>query len=72
MKNNYRIVRWYHGFFCHWCYQLEKQHNWKFLWWSGVGWAKVAGNSLTTYPPRNWDELNITETITLPIGEEPQ
>lgn len=66
-KPEYRIVKYYHDFFCRWNYRLEKKRNWKFLWWKGVEWDKVAGNGLTDSIPYDWKELNIIDEITLEV-----
>lgn len=65
----YRIVKWYHEFFCDWCYKLETKQHWKFLWWSGDYWEECGGNSLTRHIPCEWEQLNITEQITEEIGK---
>lgn len=63
-----RIVRYWHSFFSHWCYRLEKK---KVFWFFGnrTIWQEVAGNGLTTAVPPEWRELNIIDEITIPIGE---
>ncbi len=66
----YRIVTYYHGFFCHWAHRLELLRHWKFLWWRGSSWEKVAGNSLETSIPSEWKQLNIVSRITLEPGDE--
>lgn len=66
----YRTVKYYSHFFCKWAYALELEYEWKFLWWSGKKWKKVAGNSLTRHIPSDWEKLNIIENIKLNVGEE--
>jgi hypothetical protein len=62
-KAEYRIVKYYVGFFTHWAYRLEKRIYW---WFFGkrTGWEDIAGNSNTTAVPDDWRELNIIEEIT--------
>lgn len=63
MKNEYRTVRYFHGFFSHYCYKLEVKRYWKFLWMSGIEWDEVAGNSLTQEIPYEWQQFNIVDHI---------
>lgn len=67
IKNEYRIIKHYEGFFCHYAYDLEKKIHYKFLWFKWHSWIKVAGNSLTKYIPDEWNELNIIDVITVDI-----
>lgn len=63
----YRIVKYYEGFFCHYSYDLEKKINHKFLWLKWDTWQKVAGNALTTFIPDEWEALNIVDTIEVDV-----
>lgn len=59
----YRIVRNYHGFFSHYCYKLQQKRCWRFLFWTGIVWDDIAGNSLTTEIPESWLDFNIVDKI---------
>lgn len=63
----FRIVKYYHGFFCHWAYRLEKKVSW---WFFGrrTGWEQVAGNGNTDSIPDEWRSFNIVEEIELSVG----
>ena len=66
----YRIVKIYSGFFCHWYYVLQRKYQWRFLFSEYQQWKKVAGNKLQETVPSEWKDLNITDRLTVEIGDK--
>lgn len=71
-QRQYRIVKKYQSFFCHWKYELQvkiEHKNALFRYLFGdCSWHKVAGNELTTEIPSDWEDLT-SEIIELQIGD---
>lgn len=59
----YRIVKYWVGFFSHYAYRLEVKVEGRFLWQNYTRWDEIAGNHLTTYIPDSWSEFNVIEQI---------
>ena len=62
MKKEYRIVKYYHSFFGHWAFKLERKIHWWF--WPYPSWWEVADDKVNNDKRKFWKEnLNIVEEI---------